>query len=59
VIAIPMALVAFFAWGVFIYNRLVGDKNRVLSAWSDIDVQLKRRRGVHEPEHSGDGGSGW
>ncbi len=38
-----MALVAFLAWGVFIYNRLVGDKNRVLSAWSDIDVQLKRR----------------
>lgn len=42
-IAIPMALVAFFAWGVFIYNGLVGDKNRVLSAWRDIDVQLKRR----------------
>ena len=38
-----MALVAFLALGVFIYNRLVGDKNRVLSAWSDIDVQLKRR----------------
>ena len=38
-----MALVAFLAWGVLIYNRLVGDKNRVLSAWSDIDVQLKRR----------------
>ncbi len=38
-----MALVAFLAWGVIIYNRLVGDKNRVLSAWSDIDVQLKRR----------------
>ncbi len=30
-------------WGVFIYNRLVRDKNRVLAAWSDIDVQLKRR----------------
>ncbi len=38
-----MALVAVLAWGVLIYNRLVGDKNRVLSAWSDIDVQLKRR----------------
>ncbi len=38
-----MALVAFLAWGVLMYNRLVGDKNRVLSAWSDIDVQLKRR----------------
>jgi LemA protein len=43
VTAMLMALVAFLVWGVFIYNRLVGDKNRVLSAWSDIDVQLKRR----------------
>jgi LemA protein len=43
VTAILMALVAVLAWGVLIYNRLVGDKNRVLSAWSDIDVQLKRR----------------
>jgi LemA protein len=25
------------------YNRLVRDKHRVLSGWSDIDVQLKRR----------------
>ena len=30
-------------WAVVIYNRLVRDKNRVLAAWSDIDVQLKRR----------------
>ncbi|MGD8310476.1 MAG: LemA family protein, partial [Chromatiales bacterium] len=30
-------------WGVVIYNLLVRDKNRVLAAWSDIDVQLKRR----------------
>jgi len=30
-------------WVVFIYNKLVIDKNRVLTAWSDIDVQLKRR----------------
>ena len=36
-------LAATLVWGIFIYNRLVGDKNRVLSAWSDIDVQLKRR----------------
>ena len=41
--AIPIALAVILVWGVFIYNRLVGDKNRVLSAWSDIDVQLKRR----------------
>ena len=42
-IAISIALAAVLVWGVFIYNRLVGHKNRVLSAWSDIDVQLKRR----------------
>ena len=42
-IAISIALAAVLVWGVFIYNRLVGNKNRVLSAWSDIDVQLKRR----------------
>ena len=40
---ILIVLVVVLGWGVFIYNRLVGDKNRVLSAWSDIDVQLKRR----------------
>ena len=36
-------LVACLLWGILIYNRLVGDKNRVMSSWSDIDVQLKRR----------------
>jgi LemA protein len=30
-------------WAVYSYNRLVRYKNRVLAAWSDIDVQLKRR----------------
>lgn len=30
-------------WGVVIYNLFVRDRNRVLAAWSDIDVQLKRR----------------
>jgi LemA protein len=38
-----MTIGAALLWGIVIYNRLVGDKNRVLSAWSDIDVQLKRR----------------
>lgn len=31
------------AWAIVIYNKLVRDRNRVLAAWSDIDVQLKRR----------------
>ncbi len=34
---------AVLGWGVAIYNLLVRDRNRVLAAWSDIDVQLKRR----------------
>ena len=37
------AMIAIFIWGVIIYNRLVRDRNRVQTAWSDIDVQLKRR----------------
>ena len=34
---------AIIAWFIIIYNLFVRDKNRVLAAWSDIDVQLKRR----------------
>lgn len=30
-------------WILFTYNRLITLKNRVKEAWSDIDVQLKRR----------------
>lgn len=30
-------------WAVVIYNRLILQKNRVIQAWSDIGVQLKRR----------------
>jgi LemA protein len=32
-----------FAAGVLLYNRLVRARNRVDTAWSDIDVQLVRR----------------
>ncbi len=31
------------AWFVAVYNGLVRKKNRAKEAWSDIDVQLKRR----------------
>ena len=34
---------AVLLWAIFIYNRLVRDRNRVRAAWSDIEVQLKRR----------------
>ncbi len=30
-------------YAVIVYNLFVRDRNRVLTAWSDIDVQLKRR----------------
>lgn len=30
-------------WSILIYNNLVHDKNTSFAAWSDIDVQLKRR----------------
>lgn len=33
----------FLVWLVAIYNSLVALKNRTDEAWSDIDVQLKRR----------------
>jgi LemA protein len=39
-IGLVIAVVGFAA---FLFNRLVGLKNRAASAWSDIDVQLKRR----------------
>lgn len=38
-----LLLAALFVWGVILYNLLVRDRNRVLAAWSDIGVQLKRR----------------
>ncbi|MDX1594632.1 MAG: LemA family protein [Gammaproteobacteria bacterium] len=38
-----LILVALLTWAVVVYNLLVRDRNRVAAAWSDIDVQLKRR----------------
>jgi LemA protein len=36
-------IVICVVWAIVIFNLLVRDKNRVLTAWSDIDVQLRRR----------------
>lgn len=30
-------------WFIFVYNRFVSGGNRIAEAWSDIEVQLKRR----------------
>lgn len=41
---IGLAILAILIiWFVIIYNRLVRLRNQVSEAWSDIDVQLKRR----------------
>ena len=38
-----LAVAAILGYGVWTYNRLVGLSKRADGAWSDIDVQLKRR----------------
>lgn len=40
---LPIVLVAVLVGGVLIYNSLVKLREQVEGAWSDIDVQLKRR----------------
>lgn len=35
--------IVILAFAIWIFNLLVKDRNQVLAAWSDIDVQLKRR----------------
>ena len=37
---VGIVVLAFIIW---VFNLLVKDRNQVLAAWSDIDVQLKRR----------------
>jgi len=36
-------LIVLVLWVIFVYNRLITLRNRSKEAWSDIDVQLKRR----------------
>lgn len=40
---ILIAAVFIVLWIIFSYNRLIALRNRAKEAWSDIDVQLKRR----------------
>ncbi len=42
-VVIIIALVVLVLWIISVYNGLIRMKNRVDEAWSDIDVQLKRR----------------
>ena len=45
--AIAWSLIAIgiilFIWAAAVFNSFIGKRNRVKNAWSDIDVQLKRR----------------
>ena len=45
-IQVTIVVFAFAALTVWIYNRLIKDRNQVRSAWSDIDVQLTRRHNL-------------
>jgi len=38
-----IAIASIIAWLILLYNGLIRLKNRTSEAWSDIDVQLKRR----------------
>jgi len=42
-LAVSIIVIALLIWGIIIYNRLIADRNRIRAAWSDVDVQLKRR----------------
>jgi LemA protein len=36
-------IIALLVWGIWIFNRLVRERNLVREGWSGIDVQLRRR----------------
>src|SRR5690625_4889083 len=42
-LVIIIILVVLVAWAVALYNRIITLENRYGNAWSQIDVQLKRR----------------
>jgi LemA protein len=42
-ISILALIVLLILWAIGLYNRLIGLRNQVKNAWSQIDVQLQRR----------------
>ena len=42
-IVVLVILAALVLWGINVYNRIITLENRYQNAWSQIDVQLKRR----------------
>ena len=45
-IVLTAVLAAMALWLIAIYNSLIRLRNRTNEAWSDIDVQLKRRHNL-------------
>ena len=45
---LTVAVLVIVVAAVWVFNRLVGLRNRARGAWSDIDVQLKRRHDLVE-----------
>ena len=43
IVVVSVVLAALLLWGIFAYNLLVRDRNRVAQSWSDVGVQLARR----------------
>ena len=43
VLTIAIVLIVIIVWLVGLFNSLIRSKNRVQEAYSDVDVQLKRR----------------
>jgi LemA protein len=43
---LAVLVIILFIWIIGMYNGLVGLRNRVKNAWSQIDVQLKRRHNL-------------
>ncbi|HEX2680492.1 MAG TPA: LemA family protein, partial [Candidatus Dormibacteraeota bacterium] len=42
-VILGVVVVLLVLWFVLIYNGLVSARNRTQEAWSEIDVELKRR----------------
>lgn len=40
---LTILLLVLLGWLIYLFNSLIGLKNRADNAWADIDVQLKRR----------------
>lgn len=42
-LVLVLVLVLVLLWAIFTYNRFITLRNRAVEAWSDVEVQMKRR----------------